>query len=141
MDDRDRLARGLGEIAARREMHIQTCGNNGLWPQYGIGRSACMTLGMLGEANGVEFKKLKHVGQRTGCGCFDARDIGAYDSCPNGCRYCYANRDHALAVHNYLHEHDPASPLLLGSLTAEDEVTFASQRSILMNPGQLTMAL
>lgn len=141
MDDRDRLARGLGEIAARREMPIQTCGNNGLWPQYGIGRSACMTLGMLGEANGVEFKKLKHVGQRTGCGCFDARDIGAYDSCPNGCRYCYANRDHALAVHNYLHEHDPASPLLLGSLTAEDEVTFASQRSILMNPGQLTMAL
>ena len=138
-EDRDRLAAGLGAIAARRNLCIQTCGNNGVWSQYGIGRSACMTLQMLGAANGVTFKDLKHLGQRVGCGCYRARDIGAYDSCPNGCRYCYANRDHAKALDNYLHAHDPQSPLLLGALSADDEVTSAKQQSLLTRNDQLTL--
>ncbi len=28
---------------------------------------------------------------REGCGCTESTDIGAYDSCPHGCIYCYAN--------------------------------------------------
>ena len=130
-EDRDVLARGLGGIAAEHGIPIQTCGNNGLWPQYGIASSGCATLSMLGEANGVTFKKLAHKGQRPGCGCFESRDIGAYDSCPNGCRYCYANRDAERARHNWRHEHDPESPLLLGHLQDGDEISFAKQRSLL----------
>ena len=129
--NRDRLAAGFGRIAASRRMRIQTCGNNGVWPQYGIGASGCTTLKMLGEANGVEFRELKHKGQRVGCGCFQSRDVGAYDSCPNGCRYCYANRDHDKALDNYLHAHDPESPLLLGNVREDDEVSFAPQQSLI----------
>ena len=44
-------------------------------------------------------------GQRPGCLCAEARDIGAYDTCPQGCAYCYANRDRATARRN-LAEHD-----------------------------------
>ncbi len=139
--DRDRLAAGLGSIAAKHGMPIQTCGNNGVWPQYGIGTSGCTTLSMLGAANGVEFKKLKHKGQRAGCGCFESRDIGAYDSCPNGCRYCYANRDHNKALYNYLHEHDPESPFLLGSEHEDDEVSCAPQKSLLMQNAQLSLGV
>ena len=29
-------------------------------------------------------------GNRPGCLCAESRDIGAYDSCPHGCAYCYA---------------------------------------------------
>ena len=136
--DRDVLARGLGRIAGEHGIHIQTCGNNGLWPQYGIAPSGCTTLEMLGRANGVEFKKLKHKGQREGCGCYDSRDIGTYDSCSNGCRYCYANRDPERALRNWREEHDPESPLLLGHLRDGDEVSFAKQRSILAS-GQATL--
>ncbi len=139
--DRDCLAAGLGRIASQHGMPIQTCGNNGLWPQYGIGTSACTTLAMLGAANGVAFKSLKHKGQRAGCGCFESRDVGAYDSCPNGCRYCYANRDHAKALYNYLHAHDPESPLLLGHLREDDEVSQAPQRSLLIRDTQLALGL
>ena len=130
-EDRDAIAAGLGAIAAEHGMPIQTCGNNGLWPQYGIGRSACMSLDVLGAANGVEFRKLKHQGQRAGCGCFQARDIGAYESCPNGCRYCDANKDHRKALDNYLHAHDPESPLLLGHVGPDDEVVQGAQQSLL----------
>ena len=35
---------------------------------------------------------LKHKGTRQGCHCIETRDIGAYDTCPNGCKYCYANK-------------------------------------------------
>lgn len=140
-EDRDRLAAALGHIAAEHGIPIQTCGNNGLWPQYGINTSGCTTLKMLGDANGVEFKKLKHKGQRAGCGCFESRDVGTYDSCPNGCRYCYANRDHAKALDNYLHHHDPESPLLLGHLHADDEVSRAPQRSLLAHGAQLSLGI
>lgn len=137
---RDTLAAGLGKIAGEHGMPIQTCGNNGLWPQYGIGHSGCTTLAMLGAANGIEFKDLKHKGQRAGCGCFESRDIGAYDSCPNGCRYCYANRSPQKALENYRTNHDPESPLLLGHLQDGDEIGFAKQRSLLV-PRQMTLGI
>ena len=136
--ERDELARGLGAIAAEHGLAIQTCGNNGFWPQYGIGCSGCTTLAMLGAANGVEFKELKHKGQRAGCGCFESRDIGAYDSCPNGCRYCYANQSPSLALKNYRERHDPQSPLLLGHVHKDDEVVQGAQRSLLKTQ-QLTL--
>lgn len=50
-----------------------------------------MTLDILGKANGIEFKNLKHKGMRQGCHCIESRDIGAYDTCLNGCKYCYAS--------------------------------------------------
>ena len=137
-EDRDTLACGLGGIATEHGIPIQTCGNNGLWPQYGIGASGCTTLDMLGAANGITFRTLKHKGQRAGCGCFESRDIGAYDSCPNGCRYCYANRDPKRALHNWRKEHDPESPLLLGHLQDGDEVSFSAQKSLLAR-GQATL--
>ncbi len=139
--DRDALAAGLGHIAAEHGIPIQTCGNNGLWPQYGIAASGCTTLAMLGAANGVEFRELRHKGQRAGCGCFESRDIGAYDSCPNGCRYCYANRSPEKARENYRLNHDPESPLLLGHLADGDEISFADQRSLLKPSQQLTFGL
>lgn len=140
-DDRDALAAGLGRIAAEHGIPIQTCGNNGLWPQYGIAASGCTTLAMLGAANGVEFRELRHKGQRAGCGCFESRDIGAYDSCPNGCRYCYANRSPEKARENYRLNHDPESPLLLGHLSDGDEISFSDQKSLLKPSRQLTLGL
>lgn len=68
---------------------------------YGIHSSGCMTLDIPGGANGVMFKNLKHKGMRQGCHCIEGRDIGAYDTCLNGCKYCYANTRPEKARENY----------------------------------------
>ena len=46
--DRDRIAQGLGAIAGRHGIRIQTCGTNGDFTRYGIAASGCMTLDILG---------------------------------------------------------------------------------------------
>ena len=51
-------------------------------------------------------------GNRPGCLCAESRDIGAYDSCPHGCVYCYAVRRPDLAKRNH-RSHDPESPFLV----------------------------
>lgn len=138
----DALAQGLGVIAARYGIHLQTCGTNGDYRRFGIHPSGCITLDILGRANGLVFRPLKHRGMRQGCHCIESRDIGAYDTCLNGCKYCYANQDPQRAFENYRF-HDPASPLLLGRLQPEDTVVAGVQRSFLARrqppAGQLTL--
>jgi hypothetical protein len=129
-EDMDKLSKGLGEISKRNGLTIQTCGTNGDYTKYGIQRSGCMTLEMLGKANGVEFKQLKHKGMRPGCSCIESRDIGAYDTCMNGCKYCYANTNPKKAFEN-VKMHDPNSPLLLGNVKETDIVNNSPQKSFL----------
>ena len=128
VEDMDILARGFGEIAAKYGLYMQTCGNNGDYSRFGIHSSGCMTLDMIGQANDIEFRKLKHKGMRQGCGCIETRDIGAYDTCLNGCKYCYANKRPQNAVENYK-DHDSDSPLLLGHLKDTDVIQQGAQKS------------
>lgn len=129
-DEQDALARGLGAAAKRYGVHLQTCGTNGDYTRYGIHASGCMTLSILGNANGVRFRNLKHKGMRQGCHCIESRDIGAYDTCLNGCTYCYANKNPKKAFDNYK-RHDPASPLLLGHVRPEDTILQGVQKTFL----------
>lgn len=87
-----------------------------------------MTFDVLGNADGIMFRNLKHKGTRQGCHCIESRDIGAYDTCMNGCKYCYANKNLHKAFENY-RLHDPMSPLLFGGLKPDDTVIQGAQKS------------
>ncbi len=134
--DMETLAQGFGAIAGKYGMEIQTCGTNGDYTRYGIHASGCMTLDILGRANGVSFRALKHKGMRQGCHCIESRDIGAYDTCLNGCKYCYANQSPKKARENYP-LHDPASPLLLGHVRPEDTIVQGAQKSFRKGGGHV----
>ena len=76
----------------------------------------------LGEARCVDAERLSDIaerpiaaresGNRPGCRCALSRDIGAYDTCPHGCVYCYAVADRDRTVANF-RAHDPAADCLM----------------------------
>jgi DNA repair photolyase len=68
---------------------------------------------ILAEALGIEVPATKDPAQRKACGCVASRDVGMYESCLFGCRYCYAVTSFGRAKANF-DAHDPESPSLLG---------------------------
>lgn len=124
------LSSMLGSIAKKYGIKIQTCGTNGDYTKFGIEKSGCATLELLGKANHLQFKDMNHKGLRAGCHCIESRDIGAYDTCLNGCKYCYANQSPKKAFDNYPYHH-PDSPILLGEITDFDIITEGYQKSFL----------
>lgn len=131
-EDKDLIAEGIGRIAMKYGFILQTCGPEENYAGYGINTSGCVTLDILGKANHLEFRNLKHKGFRKGCHCMESRDIGAPNSCPNGCKYCYANKNAELPRENF-RLHDPDSPLLIGHLKETDRLEPGAQKSFLVN--------
>lgn len=129
-EDMNIIAQGIGEIAKKYGFILQTCGPEENYARYGIETSGCVTLDILGKANHLQFRNLKHKGFRKGCHCIDSRDIGALNSCLNGCKYCYANKNAQLPCESYA-LHDPYSPLLIGYLKPTDRLEDGSQKGFL----------
>ncbi|MEE8623225.1 MAG: DUF1848 domain-containing protein [Alphaproteobacteria bacterium] len=93
-EKRELLAR-LADLARRSGMRLTLCSQ----PEYlapGASPARCIDAARLGEVAGRPIAAVEK-GNRPGCLCAASRDIGAYDSCPMGCVYCYAVQNRALA--------------------------------------------
>ena len=131
-EDMEILAEGFGKIAAKYHIYIQTCACQTDYSHYGIHSSGCVTLPILTKATGLAFKELKHRGMRNGCRCMTYNDMGRYDTCINGCKYCYANQNAELSRQNYA-LYDAKSPMLIDSINEGDIVSNSKQVSFLEN--------
>lgn len=129
--DKIQLLKGFGLIAKNYNFKLQTCGDDNKYEEYNITYSGCITTAIMEDASGCQFKKITHKGSRAGCRCMPNRDIGAYNTCLNGCRYCYANKKPELASEN-MKKHDKNSPLLLGQIKATDIIKNGDQKSFII---------
>lgn len=139
-EDKVRLLKRIGEISTKYNLYIQTCGTDENNEKYGIHVSGCTTPGILEQANNVKYKSLKTKPMRKGCHCIQSRDIGAYDTCLNGCKYCYANKRPDLAKEN-VKLHDKNSPLLLGNINNTDKIIESKQSSLIVLDNGQQMSL
>jgi len=65
---------------------------------------------------------------RKDCGCTESTDIGAYDTCPHGCVYCYANMNKQQARKAF-NNHDKQSAFLCYSKSQSDRWLAEIQKS------------
>lgn len=86
-EKRELLAR-LAGVAADHGIRPTLCAQPELLVP-GIDPAACIDVQRLSEVAGRAIGG-REKGNRPGCLCAESRDIGAYDSCPHGCLYCYA---------------------------------------------------
>ncbi len=108
-DEKRCMIARLAERAAEAGMQATICAQ----PHLLAGLAApahCIDAGRLSDVAGRTIGA-KPKGNREACACHESRDIGAYDSCPQGCAYCYAVRDPARAKVR-LKAHDPTGEKL-----------------------------
>jgi hypothetical protein len=106
-------ARELSKIAHSYGMKMETCAEAIDLSEFGIGHANCID-GALAERivkRKLDIKKDKY--QRPECGCAESVDIGAYNTCPGGCLYCYANYNAGVVKKN-TGRYNVVSPILCG---------------------------
>ncbi|NLT58666.1 MAG: DUF1848 domain-containing protein [Clostridiales bacterium] len=102
----------IADIAGRYGLPVTACCEAMDLSPLGIGRAACVDGALVERLSGRPVAAKPDKNQRPGCGCVQSVDIGAYDSCGNGCVYCYARHSAQLAARNRA-RHDPDGPFLL----------------------------
>ena len=112
-------AAAFSQIAREYGLQLQTCAELIDLDQYGIPHGKCVDAALLSQIAGKSIATGKDSGQRKACGCAPSVDIGAYHTCPHGCRYCYASGSET-TVEKYIRQYNPMSPILCGTLTAKE---------------------
>jgi hypothetical protein len=80
----------LVQIASAYGIAVQSCAEEHDLLPYGISAGACIDGDLIEKITRSVKPRKKDTSQRSLCRCVESKDIGAYDTCPYGCTYCYA---------------------------------------------------
>jgi len=118
--ERSRLLAAMLLAAGDNGMELYSCCEAENPAQPGTGQGRCIDGRLIEKLFGcnVSFRKDRH--QRKECGCAEAIDMGAYNSCAFQCVYCYANASPARIAAN-LKRHSASSAALIENCFAVQE--------------------
>ncbi|RKJ46589.1 DUF1848 domain-containing protein [bacterium 1XD8-76] len=123
------LAEHVAKIAAKHDMAVESCAERVDLRSVGVEHGSCIDKRRIEEIIGCRLVVKKDKNQRRECGCVESVETGAYNTCGNGCRYCYANFSDE-AVNTNQKACDPTSPLLCGIVHPEDRITERKVKSL-----------
>lgn len=116
------LSQHLKKIGDRYNIVLTSCAEELDLGKQGISHGKCIDDKLIQEVFGFSLEVDKDKYQRKECGCVASIDIGAYNTCPHGCLYCYANYDMNIVRNNFT-KHNKDSELLFGSISNEDKIS------------------
>ncbi|MBQ6351360.1 MAG: DUF1848 domain-containing protein [Methanobrevibacter sp.] len=124
------IGENFAGIADDYDIQMKTCVEGTLLDRFGFDSSGCMTQNVIEKAIGNNLKIPKGKYRIRECDCIFGRDIGAYNTCMHGCKYCYANSNMKLVKRNQK-LHNPDSPLLIGEVKDSDVVKEVNEPSFI----------
>lgn len=116
------FAKELSNIAKENHIKIGSCAEKIDLDEYGIIHNSCIDKELIEKIIGCKLKINKDKNQRIECGCVESVEVGTYNTCKNGCVYCYANYS-AKSVGSNFQKYDPLSPLLCGHIEKDDKIS------------------
>ena len=119
----------LSDTAKQYGIQVNACAEGQDFSDCGVEKSSCIDKELIERITGSKLKVSKDSGQRAECGCVESIEVGAYDTCLNGCRYCYANVSRKKAEENY-QKYDSKAPILCGAISPEDKITERKVKSL-----------
>ena len=123
------LAAEMARIASKYNLEIESCAEQWDFQKVGIQRGSCIDKKLIERIIGCRLTGQKDKNQRKECGCFESVEVGAYNTCLNGCRYCYANfSDEKVKENIKLYRQD--APLLCGNIGPDDKITDRKMKSL-----------
>ena len=131
-----KFAKRIGEIAQKCDMEIVSCAERIDLSPCGIGHNCCIDKALIENIIGSKLKVQKDKNQRQECGCMESVEIGTYNTCKNGCKYCYANYS-AESVAKNCRNYNPLSPILCGTISEDDKVNERKVKSL--KDGQISL--
>lgn len=123
------LAKKLVKIAEENNLVIETCAEQIDLQEIGIKHGSCIDKELIERILGCKLQGEKDKYQRLECGCLESIEVGTYNTCNNGCKYCYANENDEV-VRASRKRYDVNSPLLCGNIGVDDKITVRKMASL-----------
>ena len=120
--DIEEMAMSFKKTVDTCSIQLDTCTVKVDLTHLGIPGGLCIDNQLVERIAGYPISVRKDKNQRDICRCAESIDIGTYESCLNGCIYCYAIKGNYNTVKYNLNKHDKNSPMLVGELQEDDIV-------------------
>ena len=123
------LAGEMAQIATRYHLVIESCAEQINLQEVGIQHGSCIDKKLIEKLLGCKLIGQKDKNQRAECGCLESVEVGTYNTCLNGCKYCYANFNDEKVKEN-VKLYNENAPLLCGNITSDDKITDRKVKSL-----------
>ena len=127
-DDKLLLIENIKEISENNNIKLKSCSQDfDNIKNIRVEKSACIDKERIQKILGYSIKEKNDKSQRKLCNCIESIDIGMYNTCTNGCIYCYANSK------NILKDYDENNEILSDKNLIDNENASVTERKIIVN--------